>query len=134
MKFKTIKLEKNRNKIIIGIVSIIICIVIAIIIKTSFAYQNDYLKSQTVEGLTFENANINYKEGISTFTAEIYNDTEQEYMLRNIEIEIKKKNEEQVVLKGYIGEILDVNEKRELKVSVDEDLTEIVEVKYKINR
>lgn len=135
MKFKTMKIEKNKKKIIIGIISIIITIIVAIIIRKSFAHKNEenVFKIQVVEGLTFEKANIEYQNGISKFTVEVYNDTEEIYELKTIDIEFTNIEGEKKTLIGYIGERIEINEVKYLQASIDEDLSDSIEIKYIIN-
>ncbi len=135
MKFKTMRIEKNKKKIIIGVISVIITIIIVIIIKKSFAFKNeeDNLKRQVVEGLTFEKAKIEYEEGISKFTVEIYNDTEKEYEVKTIDIEFTNTEGEKKKLIGYIGEVIEKDEVKYLQASIEEDLSDTVDIRYIIN-
>ncbi len=136
MKFKTLKFERNKNKIIAGVISVIAAIGLAIIIGRSFAFDNDenYLKTQTVDGLTFEKANIEYNQGVSKFTVEVYNDTEEKYNLKNISIEITKENGETVQLIAYIGEVIEKEEVKYLQASIDQDLKNSIKINYSINK
>lgn len=131
MKWKSLKLE------IIGVISVI-AIIILVIIGRSFAFafadDENYLKTQTVDGLTFEKASIEYSQGVSKFTAEVYNDTEEKYNLKNINIEITKENGEIVQLVAYIGEVLEKEEVKYLQASIDQDLNDSIKIKYNINK
>lgn len=134
MKFKTLYFEKNRKKIIVGIISLIVVIGIAIIIIKSFALGTDFLQNQVVDGLSFENASLEYVDGISTFLVEVYNESGDEYTLKNISIELTGEDGTITTLTGYIGETLEKEEAKHIRASIDDDLSDSVKLKYTINK
>ena len=71
LKFKTIDI--NKKKIIIAILSVFIITVGIMIIKKAYSTSSP-LDNQVVNGLSFENVNLNKKDGITTFECEVIND------------------------------------------------------------
>ena len=45
-----------------------------------------YERNQTVEGLSMEDASLEYKDGVSTFTANVYNESGDVYNLKTINV------------------------------------------------
>ena len=134
MKFKTLKFEKNKHNLFIGLVGLTILIVIAIIIGRSFAFTPELLGNQVVDGLSFENANLECKDGISTFTADVYNENDDVYALKYINIEFVDRKKKTTTLIGYIGEVLEKEEQKFIRASVDTDLSDSKRIVYSIQK
>ena len=126
--------EKSKKPIII-IGSIFIIMIVVFLIGRSLADPNSgYLRNQSVDGLSFENAELVYENGITTFIAEVYNESGDVYSLKNISIQLTDEADKVTTLVGYIGDSLDEEEGTYLKASIDQDLSDIVSLEYVINK
>ena len=126
--------EKSKKPIII-IGSIFIIMIVVFLIGRSLADPNSgYLRNQSVDGLSFENAELVYENGITTFTAEVYNESGDIYRLKNISIQLADEADTVTTLVGYIGDSLDEEEGTYLKASIDQDLSDTVSLEYVINK
>ncbi|MGM9834755.1 MAG: hypothetical protein ACI31M_03150 [Bacilli bacterium] len=128
------KLNNNSKKIIlVGVLTVFIIIGI-IISKNTYSVSTDSpLSNKVVDGLSFENANIDVENGISTFTAEVINESGNDYSLKTITITLSD-GTDTIILTGYIGNDLTKEEKKVLKVSTDQQLDNITNVNYSINK
>jgi len=125
----------KKNKIPTLILSLVILVGTILLVGTSFADPNSgYLRNQTVDGLSFENASLVYENGITTFTVEVYNESGDTYSLKNISINLKDKDGTVITLIGYIGELLDIDEAKLISASIDQDLSSSVNLEYVINK
>lgn len=137
MKFERIKKINNKTKVIVGICTVLIVGILGFkIIKKAFANPDDssYLKNQIVDGLSFENASLNVENGISKYTVEVVNDNNTDYSLKTINVVFKDSEGKETTLLGYIGETLEVNDKKVLDVSIDEEIEDIATITYSINK
>lgn len=126
--------EKSKKPIII-IGSIFIIMIVTFLIGRSLADPNSgYLRNQSVDGLSFENAELVYENGITTFTAEVYNESGDVYSLKNISIQLTDEADTVTTLVGYIGDSLAEEEGTYLKASIDQDLSDTVSLEYVINK
>ena len=124
--------ENKRQAIILG--SIFLIAIVGLIIGVSFSNPNTgYLRNQTVDGLSFENATLEYKDGVSTFEAKVYNESGSDYSLKTINV-ILDSNSKTTTLTGYIGESLENEEGKILRISIDDDLSDSTKLTYKINK
>lgn len=132
-----VKKLSQKEKIIISI-SAVLVIGALILIGVGMSYsdpESGYLSNQTVEGLTFEKANLVYENGVSTYTVEVVNDLEEEYNLKNIDIIFKDGEGHEIVsLLGYIGDTIKAGETRLIDASIDQEITNITSIEYKINK
>ena len=108
-------------------------LLIFIIGKTLADSNTGYLRNQTVSGLSFEDANITYDNGVTTFTAKVYNESGSEYTLKTINVILDSSNKT-TTLTGYIGESLENEEGKILRISIDDDLSDSTKLTYKINK
>lgn len=123
----------KKSVIILG--SIAIIAVVVFLLKTALANPNsEYLKNQTVDGLSFENASIVYENGITTFKVEVYNETDDTYTLKNIGIKLTDEENNEFILIGYIGESLEKEEGKYLQASIDQDLSSSLKLEYIVNK
>lgn len=132
---KKIKIFFEKFKIPSLILGCFLIIGIIFLIKNSIADpDSEYLRNQIVDGLSFENANLVYENGITTFTVEVYNESGDIYSLKNISINLKDLNNNITTLVGYIGESLDKDEAKLISASIDQDLSSSVNLEYVINK
>jgi len=125
----------KKYQLPILITSFSILAVVVILIGSSFADPNiGYLRNQTVDGLSFENAELVYENGVTTFTVEVYNESGEKYSLKNISINLKDKNGKVTTLIGYIGENLDEDEAKLIRASIDQDLSSTENLEYIVNK
>lgn len=127
-------LKENKKSLIILSCLIVLSVVMLIFGKTVADPNTGYLRNQVVDGLSFENANISYADGITTFMVEVYNESGYIYSLKTIDVSFKDKNDKETILPGYIGDTLEVEEGKYLKASIDQDLSDTISISYKINK
>ena len=126
--------EKSKKPIII-IGSLLIVMIVIFLIGRSVADPNSgYLRNQSVDGLSFENAELVYENGITTFTVEVYNESGDIYNLKDISIQLTDEADKVTTLVGYIGESLDVDEAKRITASIDQDLSSSVNLEYVVNK
>lgn len=117
------------------IVSLFMLVGVVVLIGASFADPNSgYLRNQTVDGLSFENAELVYENGITTLTVEVYNESGDTYSLKNISINLIDGSGKVTTLVGYIGESLDKDEAKLIRASIDQDLSSSVSLEYVVNK
>ena len=126
---------EKRKKPIIIIGSLLIVMIVIFLIGRSVADPNSgYLRNQSVDGLSFENAELVYENGITTFTVEVYNESGDIYNLKDISIQLTDEADKVTTLVGYIGESLDVDEAKRITASIDQDLSSSVNLEYVVNK
>lgn len=136
LKFETIK----KSKVTLIIAGVCLFFTIGFfgfkLISNSFANPDDnYLVNQTVDGLSFENANLLSGNGISKFTVEVVNDNKEDYNLKTINVIFKdSEGKEITTLLGYIGDSLSPNEEKVLDISIDQEISGISSIEYIINK
>ena len=130
LKFKTIDI--NKKKIIIAILSVFIITVGIMIIKKAYSTSSP-LDNQVVNGLSFENVNLNKKDGITPFECEVINDNSVIQELKTISVIIQDENNS-YNLTGYIGNSIEKDEHKILKISIDQEIGEIKSITYRINK
>ena len=127
----------KNNKQLIGLISITFVVVIAIVLivvgKSLASVDSSILRNQKVDGLSFENGELVCETGICTFTVDVYNENQDTYRLKSININFKQEDNSVVTLVGYIGEILETEEGRKVTASIDKDISNSVDLKYSIN-
>ena len=131
---KVIEMIKENKKQAIILESVFLVVIVGLIIGISFSNPNSgYLRNQTVDGLSFENATLEYKDGVTTFEAKVYNESGSEYTLKTINV-ILDSSGKTTTLTGYIGESLENEEGKVLRISIDQDLSDSEKLTYKINK
>ena len=131
---KVIEMIKENKKQAIILGSVFLVVIVGLIIGVSFSNPNSgYLRNQTVDGLSFENATLEYKDGVTTFEAKVYNESGSEYTLKTINV-ILDSSSKTTTLTGYIGESLGNEEGKILRISIDDDLSDSNKLTYKINK
>lgn len=128
------KISKLNSTIKVLIFSgvLILGSIVVTVFKNSVAMDTSLLRNQTVEGISFENAKLDIDSGITTLTADIINNNLETYNLNYISIVVEDKNHDSDVLIGYIGNSINVNEKKILTARIDKDLSEAVNITYSI--
>lgn len=129
-------LEKKNKTVVKGVLLVVIFSIVLIGIRNSYAnVEGAYLNDQTVLGLLFSGASLEYENGLTTYTVDVSNTLEEEYNLKNINIIFKDKNNKEIVtLIGYIGENLKISDKKILEASVDKELKDIDKIQYIVNK
>ncbi len=131
---RIVEIIKNNKKTAIILGSVFLVVIVGLIIGRSFSDPNSgYLRNQTVDGLSFENATLEYKDGVTTFEAKVYNESGSEYTLKTINV-ILDSGSKTTTLTGYIGESLENEEGKVLRISIDDDLSDSNKLTYKINK
>lgn len=131
---RIVELIKNNKRTAIILGSIFLVVVAGLIIRNTLSDPNTgYLRNQTVEGLSMEDASLEYKDGVSTFTANVFNESGDIFNLKTIEVILESKSKT-ITLTGYIGETLEKEEGRVLRISIDQDLSDSEKLTYKINK
>ena len=126
--------EKSKKPVIL-LGSIIILALVVFLVKVTLADPNSgYLRNQTVDGLSFENASLVYESGISTFKVEVFNETDNTYNLKNISIKLIDEENNETIMIGYIGDSIEKEEGKYLQASIDKELSSISDIEYMINR
>ena len=128
----------KNNKTLMGLVSAVFVLVLGVVLitvgKSLASNDSSILRNQTVDGLSFENAEISCESGVCTFTVDVYNENKEKYTLKDIDLEFKQSDDSVITLVGYIGESLESEEGRKLTASIDKNIEDSVGLEYKINK
>ena len=131
-------MNKENKKMVIGLLGLaVVLIVVAIIMIVGGSLadtDSTILRNRTVDGLSFENANLVYENGISTFTVDVYNENKDTYNLKYISINFKDNEGVETTLIGYIGSSIESDTGRKITALVDKDITSSVSLEYVINK
>lgn len=123
----------NKKRIIIGVAVLVLAIVIYGVGR-SLASPNSQSKTVKVDGLLFENASVEYKNKLSTFTVDVYNENKKTVNMESIDVVLTNKKNESVTL-TYEIESLEADEGRKIIISrIDYDLRDYNKIKYIINK
>lgn len=126
------KFKNNKGILILG--SVFLVLIAVFVLRNTLSNPNTgYLRNQTVDGLSFEDTTLEYNEGVTTFTSKVYNESGDEYTLKNITV-VLSNGTKTTSLTGYIGESLENEEGKVLKISIDDDLSDSTSLTYKINK
>ena len=124
--------KKARTGLLSGVLIIVVAVVIIFVGKSMATTDSSILRNQTVEGLSFESATLEYKDGVTTYTVDVYNENKEKVSLKNIEINFKQEDDTYITLTGYIGNSLDSDEGKKMQASVDLDLTKSTDIEFNI--
>lgn len=124
--------KKARIGLLSGVLIIVVAVVIIFVGKSIASTDSSILRNQTVGGLSFENATLEYKDGVTTYTVDVYNENKEKVSLKNIEINFKQEDDTYITLTGYIGNSLDSDEGKKMQASVDLDLTNSTDIEFNI--
>lgn len=127
------KLNKQAKRgLLSGILIIVVAVVIIFVGKSIATTDSSILRNQTVDGLSFENGTLEYKDGVSTYTVDVYNEKKDKVTLKNIEINFKQEDGNEITLTGYVGNSLESDEGKKMQASVDIDLTNSTDIEFNI--
>ena len=134
---KTIKEKINKmteeGKVVTLSGLFISLILVVGLIGVSIASPNStILSDREIEGLKITEVNLEYSGNESIYTAKVTNTNDNSYNLKYINIEFFDENNEKSTLIGYIGETLEKNETKEIKASIDKDITNSTKLEYSI--
>lgn len=134
-KINSLKEFIKKNKILTLVASLVVLVGVIFLVGRSVADPNTgYLRNQSVDGLSFENAELVYENGITTFTAEVYNESDSTYSLKYVNINLTDGDGNVITLIGYIGDTLEKDEAKLITASIDDDLSDSVSLEYVINK
>lgn len=131
-----LKKMKTINKVILTGSFLVILVAILIISIRGTMASNDTINipNKIVDGISFENASLEYENGISTFKVDVYNENQDVYTMNYITINFTYENGNTISLNGYIGDTLLPDTGKRLIISADEDLTDVVDLEYVITK
>ena len=144
------KYLKNKN-VIIATITITLIIILAFLIfrdtkedkkpkakdKEEMISITDpeIMKNQKVDGMDINNVLFVIQDGKSRLMAEIVNNTESDYKLKQYIVTIKDKDNKVLgTMHGYVGEEIKVGETRNLDVSIDRDLSQATTIEYEVEK
>ena len=123
----------KKKGIITGLLAIVLVIIVLGVGK-SFASNDGVFKTQKIDGLSFENAEIQYDNKLSTFTVDVYNENKKEYNMKSIDIILKNQEKDTITL-NYVIDNLKADEGRKIIIDkIDYDLSSYTKIKYRINK
>ena len=125
-------MNKNTRRLIIGALVLGLGILLVLIGTSIASTETTILQDKVVEGLSFENASLEYQNNTRTFKVEVTNTNSDPYNLKYIEIIFTDEKDQEEKLIGYIGEEIKNEETREITASIDKDLTKSTKLKYSI--
>ena len=97
--------------------------------------EENVIKDQTFEGLTFTNTSLTTTNGVSTLITEVSNSTGSDYTLEEFTITIKNKDGEVITtIPGYVGDVIKNGETRTINSSIDIDLSSSSSIEYSVKK
>ncbi len=129
-------MENKKSKKVLVIALIAFVLVGLIVFGISYALKDDgnFLHNQKVNGLSFENAKVEYKNDKSDFSVVVYNENEDTMNVKSIEIQMIDKDNKEVSMVVDLDGALESDEGRLIKTSIDRDITDMKSLEYKINK
>lgn len=128
-------MNSKRNKyVLFGIIGILLVGLTVFGISFALKSDNNFLRNQKVDGLSFENARIEYKDDKSTFSVIVYNENNGVHNAKSIDIKLKDKSGEVTTLTTDIDIPLESDEGRLLTATTDADITNMKSLEYIINK
>ena len=129
-------MDKTNNKKTLFIVIAAFVLVTVVVLGVSFALNTDNnpLRNQKVNGLSFENAKVEYKNNTSTFSVIVYNENKEVYDAKNISVNISTNDGEKVDLVSKLEMPLESDEGRLITITSDKDITGIKTLEYEIEK
>ena len=128
-------IEKATKQEKIMFVGGIACIMLGLILSIGSSLASPdttILQNKEIEGLKIEEVSLEYDGEASIYTAKITNTNSSTYNLKYIELVFKNEDESINKLIGYIGKNIDSNETKEIKASIDKDITKAISLDYNI--
>ena len=97
--------------------------------------EENVIKDQTFEGLTFTNTSLTTTNGVSTLITEVSNSTGSDYTLEEFTITLKIKDGEVITtIPGYVGDVIKNGETRTINSSIDIDLSNASSIEYSVKK
>ena len=125
-------MNKNTKNLIISALVLGLGILLVLIGSSLATTESTILKNQVIEGLSFENASLEYMNDASIFKVSVTNKNTNPYNLKYIEIIFKDENDISTKLIGYIGEEIESEGTKEITASIDKDITNSISLDYSI--
>ena len=125
-------MSKNTKGLIISALILGLGILLILIGNSIASTETTILQDKIIEGLSFENASLEYINDASTFKVSVTNKNTDAYNLKYIEIIFKDENDNTNKLIGYIGDSLESEETKEIVASIDKDITNSISLDYSI--
>ena len=126
---------KRLNMKRIGVISVVLVVALSIVLfvfKMSVATKDSSaLRDQKVKGISFENATIEKKKGENIFTVNLFNEGTTKMEIESLTF-VFKLDKKDVKVKLEDVESLEVNEGRQISVTVKDDITDCNDIEYKI--
>ena len=129
-------MENKKSKKVLVIAVAAFVLIGLIVFGVSYALKDDgnFLRNQKVNGLSFENAKVEYKNDKSDFSVIVYNENEDSLDVKSIEVKLKDKDNKETTMVIDIDGSLESDEGRLLTATVDKDITDMKTLEYKINK
>ena len=125
-------MNKNTRNLIISALVLGLGILLILIGNSIASPDSTILQDKVVEGLSFENASLEYLNDSSRFKVSVTNKNTDPYSLKYIEIKFLDENSKETKLIGYIGEVINSNETKDITASIDKDITNSTKLEYSI--
>ena len=125
-------MNKNTRNLIISALVLGLGILLILIGNSIASPETTILQDKVVEGLSFENATLEYNNNTSVYKVSVTNKNTDPYNLKYIEIIFKDEEENTTKLIGYIGEEIESSETKEILASIDKDITNSTSLEYSI--
>lgn len=137
----------NKQKLLIGVLLLIIlgCVITSIVViknnnqeeevidNFSNINNQEVLKNAEVEGLTISNPILSAGENMSTFKAIVTNSTDKLVEFEKLYITFTTENGDIEVI-GLSNVKIKTNDKEYINVSIDQDLTNVTKIEYRIEK
>ena len=130
-------MENKKSKKVLVIALIAFVLVGLIVFGISYALKDDgnFLHNQKVNGLSFENAKVEYKNDKSDFSVIVYNENEDTMNVKSIEIQMIDKDNKEVSMVVELDGALESDEGRKIIIdNIDYDLSDYNKISYTINK
>jgi hypothetical protein len=131
------EMENNsKSKYILTAVIIAFIMIGIIVFGVSYALKDNgnFLRNQKVNGLSFENAKVEYKNETSNFSVIVYNENDDSLDVKSIEVKLKDKDNKETTMVIDMDGALESDEGRLITATVDKDITDMKSLEYKINK
>lgn len=131
----------TNYKVVLPAIIILICLIVALFMfnkgsdevatntnkkETTANTSAELISETTYEGLKFSNISLITKDGYSTFTSDVTNESDTDSTIQDVNIVLKDKNGNTVItLRGNIGEGLKAGETRTITASIKNELKSV---------
>ncbi len=128
------KINKKRIGLICGLLVIFLLVISFTMKKSSATSEYTILRNQTVNGITFENADIKKEKNNYIFSVDLYNDNTETIDIKSLTIIFKKDNQKDINIKLEDVNSLEPFEGRKIEIEVTDDIEDIDGLDYKIDK